>query len=397
MNIQLRQENFGREAWPESKGGEKSRTKPKGSFYEFRPREGRVNWRLIASLDPEAVERTGDVTALQAVIENLTFADVGGEGVRSLADANLVKLARLSQLCLEYLLHCQDVLETQRSKAVDDAARWQKEVSKARKTTKESEKKFAGLKKALKDSERARSTIEKIVTHLNTPGLAGGSHLELFKCHDGKVFVSRQHADSHIKRRYAEHEWPELTAQIECLPQPQFAAGDASHTIKDLALMASSGDATNKAASQQNLNAIEHMDKELRAQLVAMKAELDELQSGGLKEKLLRAEHALELEKERRKSAEELHNAEVLRLKEVMQEKLQQAKDELERERAEQRIAMKNLIPSSQVVTSAQLSRAGRMEDDDSDDEREYCGSTSGSRTMAPSSQKMLEELLKMS
>ena len=47
----------------------------------------------------------------QAIIENLTYADVESEGVRSLADANLVKLCRLSQLCLEYLLHCQEVLE----------------------------------------------------------------------------------------------------------------------------------------------------------------------------------------------------------------------------------------------------------------------------------------------
>ena len=47
----------------------------------------------------------------QAIIENLTFSDVESEGVRSLADANLVKLCRLSQLCLEYLLHCQEVLE----------------------------------------------------------------------------------------------------------------------------------------------------------------------------------------------------------------------------------------------------------------------------------------------
>ncbi len=47
----------------------------------------------------------------QAIIENLTFSDVESEGARSLADANLIKLCRLSQLCLEYLLHCQEVLE----------------------------------------------------------------------------------------------------------------------------------------------------------------------------------------------------------------------------------------------------------------------------------------------
>lgn len=117
------------------------------------------------------MHRKGDVDALQAVIETLTFADVEGEGERSLADANLVKLARLAQLCLEYLLHCQGKvrgavhswsrlarepvvasacawccvslmrlgpsptephaitqLEQQRAAAVEDALRWQKEA-----------------------------------------------------------------------------------------------------------------------------------------------------------------------------------------------------------------------------------------------------------------------------
>eukprot|EP00961_Rhodomonas_salina_P239834 3240122-Rhodomonas_salina.2 len=125
MDLQVQPDFSGRLAWPERRKEDK--VQPSSGYpggYDFRTREGRVNWRLVASLDPDAVERSGDIAALQAVIENLTFADVGGEGVRSLADANLVKLARLAQLCLEYLLHCQDVLETQRAKAVEDASRF---------------------------------------------------------------------------------------------------------------------------------------------------------------------------------------------------------------------------------------------------------------------------------
>jgi zinc finger protein DZIP1 len=94
-----------------------------------RKRFGRVDWRLISAIDPDTILRKGDIAALQvaprsitsihamnpsssqAIIENLTFADVETEGARSLADANLVKLCRLSQLCLEYLLHCQAFLE----------------------------------------------------------------------------------------------------------------------------------------------------------------------------------------------------------------------------------------------------------------------------------------------
>lgn len=72
--------------------------------YVFRKRQGRLDWKLLSSVDPDTVARRGDVVALQAVVDNLTFADVELEGFQ---ERNLVKLLRLSQLAIEYVVHSQ--------------------------------------------------------------------------------------------------------------------------------------------------------------------------------------------------------------------------------------------------------------------------------------------------
>jgi hypothetical protein len=72
--------------------------------YVFRKRQGRLDWKLLSSVDPDTVARRGDVVALQAVVDNLTFADVELEGFQ---ERNLVKLLRLSQLAVEYVVHSQ--------------------------------------------------------------------------------------------------------------------------------------------------------------------------------------------------------------------------------------------------------------------------------------------------
>lgn len=90
-----------REAWAEKE------TLDEGGYevpYVFRKRQGRLDWKLLSSVDPDTVARRGDVVALQAVIDNLTFADVELEGFQ---ERNLVKLLRLSQLAVEYVVHSQ--------------------------------------------------------------------------------------------------------------------------------------------------------------------------------------------------------------------------------------------------------------------------------------------------
>eukprot|EP00929_Paragymnodinium_shiwhaense_P116779 TRINITY_DN8665_c1_g1_i1.p1 TRINITY_DN8665_c1_g1~~TRINITY_DN8665_c1_g1_i1.p1 ORF type:complete len:1279 (-),score=245.37 TRINITY_DN8665_c1_g1_i1:64-3900(-) len=69
----------------------------------FRPRTGRINWRLLHSLDLDRVIREGDVETIQAHMENLTYARFSREDLEMTSDDNIMKVMQLAQLCMEFL------------------------------------------------------------------------------------------------------------------------------------------------------------------------------------------------------------------------------------------------------------------------------------------------------
>lgn len=83
--------------------------------FHFQPRRVGVDWRRFSAIDVERVAREVDVAALQEHIAAVTFCDLDGERCphcRQPADPVLLKVLRMAQLSLEYLLHCQQHLST---------------------------------------------------------------------------------------------------------------------------------------------------------------------------------------------------------------------------------------------------------------------------------------------
>uniref|UniRef100_UPI0037E82C18 cilium assembly protein DZIP1 isoform X2 n=1 Tax=Semicossyphus pulcher TaxID=241346 RepID=UPI0037E82C18 len=81
--------------------------------FKFRPRRESVDWRRINAVDVDLVVSQLDVDALQDHISNVTFCSLDGERCQrcqSPVDPALVKLLRLAQLTVEWLLHCQEFL-----------------------------------------------------------------------------------------------------------------------------------------------------------------------------------------------------------------------------------------------------------------------------------------------
>jgi len=81
--------------------------------FMFRERKGKVNWRNIANLDVDELIGKGDIRMLESYLSNIAFANLEKEDVESFGDVNLLKLFRLSQYGLEYLLNCQNYLASQ--------------------------------------------------------------------------------------------------------------------------------------------------------------------------------------------------------------------------------------------------------------------------------------------
>lgn len=83
--------------------------------FKFQPRSESVDWRRISALDVDRVARELDVAALQENITGVTFCNLDREACSRCGhpvDPVLLKVLRLAQLIIEYLLHCQDCLST---------------------------------------------------------------------------------------------------------------------------------------------------------------------------------------------------------------------------------------------------------------------------------------------
>lgn len=84
--------------------------------FQFRARHGSPDWRRLSAVDVGRVAAELDVAALQEHLEHVTFCSAERERCphcQAPADPLLLRLFRLAQLCLEYLLHSQDYLGAQ--------------------------------------------------------------------------------------------------------------------------------------------------------------------------------------------------------------------------------------------------------------------------------------------
>lgn len=83
--------------------------------FRFQPRRLAVDWRRFSAIDVERVAREVDLAALQDHVASVTFCNLDGERCPHCgqpADPILLKVLRMAQLSIEYLLHCQERLGT---------------------------------------------------------------------------------------------------------------------------------------------------------------------------------------------------------------------------------------------------------------------------------------------
>ncbi|XP_071085075.1 cilium assembly protein DZIP1L-like isoform X1 [Haliotis cracherodii] len=165
-----------------------------GSSFAFRKRFERVDWRKIASVDVDHISRTLDFNALQENIMNITFCNIETELDLRMVDPNFVKLFKLAQLTIEYLLHSQDYLaglvasnEEKAKKEKEDHNELQKQVEK--------------LQQELSDVKKESHKRKKLLMAQQQMMHAGsGSYNKCPYC--TKAFLNSSFLQSHITRRH---------------------------------------------------------------------------------------------------------------------------------------------------------------------------------------------------
>ncbi|KAM5180031.1 cilium assembly protein DZIP1 [Mantella aurantiaca] len=170
-----------------------------GALFKFRQRHESVDWRRIGAIDVDKVAHELDFQTLQDNIMGVTFCNVENEKCphcHSSLDPVLIKLIRLTQLTIEYLLHSQEYL-TSNLQTLEE---------KARAANNESEQFQAKINKqtaeikSLKDECRLRKKMIA-AQQMMISASSGPYH----KCqHCEKSFVNYSYLESHIKRRHTE-------------------------------------------------------------------------------------------------------------------------------------------------------------------------------------------------
>ncbi|NXM39233.1 DZIP1 protein, partial [Gymnorhina tibicen] len=164
--------------------------------FQFRARHGNPDWRRLSTVDVERVSREGDVAALQAHLEHVTFCSAEREccpHCQGPADPLLLKLLRLAQLSTEYLLHSQEYLSAQLGSLEEALRETQAQRDQLAKEVAQRIQEIQGLKEECRRRKKMISTQQMMLE-------ARANYHQCPFCE--KAFMTYSFLQSHIQRRH---------------------------------------------------------------------------------------------------------------------------------------------------------------------------------------------------
>ncbi|KAM5231223.1 cilium assembly protein DZIP1L isoform 3-T7 [Hipposideros larvatus] len=166
--------------------------------FKFQLRHESIDWRRISTLDVDRVARELDVATLQENIAGVTFCNLDREACSRCGqpvDPVLLKVLRLAQLIIEYLLHCQDCLS---ASVAQLEVRLQASLGQQERGQQELGRQADELKGVREESRRRR----KMISTLQQLLLQTGAH-SYHMCHlCDKTFMNATFLQGHIQRRH---------------------------------------------------------------------------------------------------------------------------------------------------------------------------------------------------
>ncbi|XP_039412837.1 zinc finger protein DZIP1 isoform X1 [Corvus cornix cornix] len=164
--------------------------------FQFRARHENPDWRRLSTVDVERVSREGDVAALQAHLEHVTFCSAEREccpHCQGPADPLLLKLLRLAQLSTEYLLHSQEYLSAQLGSLEEALRETQAQRDQLGKEVAQRMQEIQGLKEECRRRKKMISTQQMMLE-------ARANYHQCPFCE--KAFMTYSFLQSHIQRRH---------------------------------------------------------------------------------------------------------------------------------------------------------------------------------------------------
>ncbi len=164
----------------------------------FKKKSMRIDWRRIAAVDLDRIAREMDVFALQENIDHLTFCNIDAELDTRLIDPTYVKLFKMSQLTIEYLMHSQNYL-------TDVIATVEGQLNRALADTEQFRTASEKLRKELVDVKKENKKRKKMIE--TQQGLINANTSNYHSCtYCSKVFLNISYLQAHVTRRHPETE-----------------------------------------------------------------------------------------------------------------------------------------------------------------------------------------------
>ena len=348
--------------------------------------------RSLARVDVERVIEEVDVGTLQMHLENLTFSDLCTDDMVAYTDEHFLKLFRLSQLTIEYLLNVQNALLTYSRSCEDEAEKLKNAAAEGERRLRSRHKKVNSLKRSLKQQRQTIKTYEALLKqhqqvaasspprqHYNN-SVAASPGSDVLMAEDGRQFVSVDY----LKRK--------------AVTAASMKAGEAASASQREARAAEQ--ARIKRLEEQQIQRDKEWAKKMEDMMAATKNAAAE---GRASDDLAKLNAELMAEKQRRKDLEARmsearisHEDQVARMQESVQEEIRKMKQLMQAELSDQRsIQQQELaamaLSGASSVQATVTSAAGDLVSDSEDElhDRESMGQMRRSkREMA----KMLAE-----
>lgn len=177
--------------------------------YNFRERGGKLKWKEIVNLDLDSMLRNNDLGPVENYLDNLIFSNIEENDLQIVPETSLVKLIKMFQVILEYLLYTQQkletdnkILETNYNQMINDAS--VKETS-----LKENKSLINTLKKDKREKEMLINTYKCLIDEYKSGKIGGGLNTNnqskmYYYCDicEGKKFSSEENLQNHMNRRH---------------------------------------------------------------------------------------------------------------------------------------------------------------------------------------------------
>ncbi|KAM4771192.1 cilium assembly protein DZIP1L [Rhinophrynus dorsalis] len=167
--------------------------------FRFQPRRDGIDWRRFSAIDIERVARELDISTLQESINSITFCNLDGEKCpycQQPVDPVLLKVLKMAQLIIEYLLHCQESLSSSVAQLEERLA---EAAGEHQQTKDELIKQGEEMKKVKEESKRRKKMIETQQMLLQ----AGANNYHKCQLCD-KAFMNYSYLQGHLQRRHPE-------------------------------------------------------------------------------------------------------------------------------------------------------------------------------------------------